>query len=183
MVIGRNTELSAALGMVQHGGSVDIVGSRGSGRTAFLAELRSQLEADDWRVISVRGVASLRQHPLAAVHLAGIGGPVDPRTASAIQATTEALVEATRKSKSVLFLDDWDDLDESSWGVADAVRRRTGLPLVISRLQGLRARHTPSGLNASTLEPSYVIELHPIGSRSSSTRSRITWAAPSRRAR
>ena len=162
MVIGRNTELSAALGMVQHGGSVDIVGSRGSGRTAFLAELRSQLEADDWRVISVRGVASLRQHPLAAVHLAGIGGPVDPRTASAIQATTEALVEATRKSKSVLFLDDWDDLDESSWGVADAVRRRTGLPLVISRLQGLRARHTPSGLNASTLEPSYVIELHPI---------------------
>lgn len=162
MVIGRNTELNAAFSMVQNGGSVDIVGSRGSGRTAFLGALQKRLESEEWRVISVRGVASLRQHPLAAVHLAGVGGPSDPRTASAIQATTEALINATRKNKSVLFLDDWDDLDESSWGVAEAVRRRTGLPLVISRLQGLRARHTPSGLNASTLEPSYVIELHPI---------------------
>ncbi|WP_165397372.1 helix-turn-helix transcriptional regulator [Microterricola gilva] len=62
----------------------------------------------------------------------------------------------------MLFLDDWDDLDESSWGVAEAVRRATGLPIVLSRLQGLRARHTPSGLHASTLEPTFVIEMVPI---------------------
>lgn len=162
MVIGRETDLATALSLLQNGGSVDVVGSRGSGRTAFLAALRIRLENDGWRVIAVRGVASLRQHPLAAMHIAGIGGPSDPRIASTIQSTTDALVEATRQDKSVLFLDDWDDLDESSWGVAEAVRRRTGLPLMISRLQGLRARHTPSGLHASTLEPSYVIDLHPI---------------------
>lgn len=162
MVIGRDSELATAQSLVHNGASVDVVGSRGSGRTAFLAALRSRLETEEWRVISVRGVASLRQHPLAAMHLAGIGGPSDPRVASTIQTTTEALLDATRPQRSVLFLDDWDDLDESSWGVAEAVRRRTGLPLVISRLQGLRARHTPSGLNASTLEPSYVIDLHPI---------------------
>ncbi|WP_157992958.1 helix-turn-helix domain-containing protein [Leucobacter luti] len=162
MVIGRTTDLATALGMLQNGGSIDVVGSRGSGRTAFLAALRTKLEGNDWRVISVRGVASLRQHPLAAMHLAGIGGPSDPRISSTIQSTTDALTEMTRPDRSVLFLDDWDDLDESSWGVAEAVRRRTGLPIVISRLQGLRARHTPSGLNASTLEPSYVIELAPL---------------------
>lgn len=162
MLIGRESDLATALSLLQSGGSVDVVGSRGSGRTAFLAALRMRLENDGWRVLAVRGVASLRQHPLAAMHLAGIGGPADPRIASNIQSTTDALVEATRPDKSVLFLDDWDDLDESSWGVAEAVRRRTGLPLIISRLQGLRARHTPSGLHASTLEPSYVIDLHPI---------------------
>ena len=162
IVIGRTTDLATAFGMLQNGGSIDVVGSRGSGRTAFLAALRTKLEADEWRVILVRGVASLRQHPLAAIHLAGIGGPSDQRISSTIQSTSDALIEMTRQEKSVLFLDDWDDLDESSWGVAEAVRRRTGLPIVISRLQGLRARHTPSGLNASTLEPSYVIELNPI---------------------
>lgn len=162
MVIGRERSLGIAESIVRSGSSVDLVGGRFSGRSSFLAALRTRLQAHDWQVINVRGVASLRQHPLAAIHLAGIGGPSDPRVASTIQSTAEALREATRSPRSVLFLDDWDDLDESSWGVAESVRRMTGLPIVLSRLQGLRARHTPSGLSASTLEPSYVIEMSPI---------------------
>ncbi|QYM74657.1 LuxR family transcriptional regulator [Leucobacter luti] len=161
MLIGRNRSLASAVSLLQAGTSIDVVGSRGSGRSAFLQSLRALLEKDECKVIVVRGVASLRQHPLAAMHLAGIGGPNDQR-ASSIQVTVEALREQAHGTKSVLFLDDWDDLDESSWGVAESVRRTTGMPIVLSRLQGLRARHTPSGLAASTLEPAYVIDMDPI---------------------
>ncbi|MBP5800532.1 hypothetical protein J2D78_00375 [Microbacterium maritypicum] len=162
MVLGREQNLAVAESVVRSGGSIDVVGGRFSGRSAFLSALRTRLENHEWNVVSVRGVASLRQHGLAAMHLAGLGGPSDPRLGSTLQTTADALREATRAPRSVLFLDDWDDLDESSWGVAESVRRTTGLPIVLSRLLGLRARHTPSGLTASTLEPSYVIEMVPI---------------------
>lgn len=161
MLVGRNRSLATAVSLLQSGTSIDVVGSRGSGRSAFLQSLRVLLENDNCKVITVRGVASLRQHPLAAMHLAGIGGQSDSR-ASSIQLTVEALRAQSHGPSSVLFLDDWDDLDESSWGVAESVRRTTGMPIVLSRLQGLRARHTPSGLAASTLEPAYVIDMDPI---------------------
>jgi len=162
MIVGRDSSLSVAESLIHVGASIDVVGGRFSGRSAFLGALQQRLVAGGWRIVQVRGVASLRQHPLAAMHLAGIGGPADTKTASTIQSTAESLRKATNEPKSVLFLDDWDDLDEASWGVAELIRRTTGLPIVLSRLQGLRARHTPSGLVASTLEPSYVIEMAPI---------------------
>ncbi|MCK8467835.1 LuxR C-terminal-related transcriptional regulator [Microbacterium sp. KSW4-16] len=162
MVIGREQSLAAALDLVHAGVSVDVVGGRGSGRSAFLRALRARLEEGEWKVIQVRGVASLRQHPLAALHLAGIPPTGTQRSTSGLHETAEALRHALRLPRSVLFLDDWDDLDESSWGVAEAVRRSSGIPIVLSRLQGLRARHTPTGLAASTLEPSYVIDMSPL---------------------
>lgn len=162
VIVGRDASLASAESLVRGGASVDVVGGRFSGRSAFLVALQNRLADDGWHVVSVRGVASLQQHPLAAMHLAGIGGPSEGRGVSTLQLTSAALRAATHERNSVLFLDDWDDLDEASWGVAEVVRRTTGLPIVLSRLQGLRARHTPSGLEASTLEPSHVIEMLPI---------------------
>lgn len=162
VVIGRESSLAAAVDLVQSGVSVDIVGGRGSGRSTFLKALRTRLEEHEWTVLSVRGVASLRQHPLAALNLAGIGAPAGARTGLQLYETGEALRNALRLPRSVLFLDDWDDLDESSWGVAESFRRASGIPIVRSRLHGLRARHTPTGLPASTLEPSYVIDMTPL---------------------
>jgi len=161
MIIGREQELSTAVELVRSGVSVDVVGGRGSGRSAFLAALRTRLEDEEWTVVPVRGVASLRQHPLAALQLAGLGPANAPGRGSLFE-TGEALRHALRHPLSVLFVDDWDDLDESSWGIVEAVRRSAGVPVVLSRLQGLRARHTPSGLPASTLEPSYVIDMTPL---------------------
>ncbi|WP_426517769.1 LuxR C-terminal-related transcriptional regulator [Diaminobutyricibacter sp. McL0618] len=160
-MIGREPSLALAMALIGSGSSIDVVGGRGSGRSSFLGELQARLEAAEWNVVVVRGVASLRAHPLAAMHIAGIGGPTETRPAS-IQRAADALAKALQANRSVMFLDDWDDLDESSWGVAESVRRRYGLPIVISRLQGLRARHTPSGLRASTLDPSFVIDMPPI---------------------
>ncbi|WP_341955859.1 LuxR C-terminal-related transcriptional regulator [Microbacterium sp. LWH13-1.2] len=162
MVVGREESLAAAVDLIQAGVSIDVVGSRGSGRSAFFKALRARVEQDEWTVVSVRGIASLRQHPLAALHLAGIGATSTQRPGPNLHETADQLRQALRASRSVLFLDDWDDLDESSWGVAESVRREYGVPIVLSRLQGLRARHTPSGLPASTLEPSYVIDMTPL---------------------
>jgi DNA-binding CsgD family transcriptional regulator len=161
MMVGRDRDLANALGLVQTGGSLDIVGSRGSGRTAFLNVLCDRLKQDDWSVIRLRGVASLRPHPLAAMQLAGIPKIGEGRAPS-LQAAAEALAAILKPARSVIVVDDWDDLDESSWGILEGVRRAMGVPVVISRLKGRRARHTPSGLDASTFEPAFVIEMTPL---------------------
>lgn len=162
IVMGREQSLAAAVDMVNAGVNIDVVGSRGSGRSAFLKALQARLQEEEWTVVSVRGIASLRQHPLAALHLAGVGARTDARASGGLHETAEALKHLLRLPRSVLFLDDWDDLDEASWGVAEAVRRSSAIPIVQSRLQGLRARHTPTGLPASTFEPSYVIDMTPL---------------------
>ncbi|GAA3587583.1 hypothetical protein GCM10022198_08930 [Klugiella xanthotipulae] len=161
-MIGREPSLAMVMAMVDAGSSVDIVGSRGSGRSAFLSELRTRLERAGWTVILVRGVASLKSHPLLALQIAEVEGPPEERLPATIHQMVEALTQKIQSQRTVLLLDDWDDLDEASWGVAEAIRHRQGLPIVRSRLQGLHARHTPSGLGASTLESSYVVEISPI---------------------
>lgn len=160
MVIGREQSLSRAIALVQSGISVDVVGGRGSGRSTFLHALRARLSDAEWNVVSIRGVASLRQYPLAALHLAGI----DPtgRSPQLLHEAAESLRALVSPGNCAILLDDWDDLDEASWGVVESIRREMGVPVVLSRLLGLRARHTPSGLAASTLEPSYVIDMLPL---------------------
>lgn len=162
MMMGREQELSTAVELVRAGVSVDVVGGRGSGRSTFLGALRARLVDEEWTAVYVRGVASLRQHPLAALQLAGLGSSPPPPSRGSLFETGEALRTALRQPRSLLVIDDWDDLDESSWGIVETVRRSAGVPVVLSRLQGLRARHTPSGLSASTLEPSYVIDMAPL---------------------
>ncbi|WP_336660335.1 helix-turn-helix transcriptional regulator [Leucobacter sp. USHLN153] len=155
--------MTKAQSLVEAGLSVDVVGSRGSGRSAFMQALATRLEDLDWTIFSVRGVASLKQNPFAAIALAGIAELTPARRFDGvIEDVGRQLTEIVEKSQCVFFLDDWDDLDEASWGVIEYVRRTTGVPIVLSRLQGLRARHTPSGLPASTLEPTYVIDMLPL---------------------
>ncbi|MFC5337941.1 helix-turn-helix transcriptional regulator [Leucobacter denitrificans] len=108
-------------------------------------------------------MASLRQNAFAALALSGIVELAPARRIDGvIEEIGRQLTELVTDDQTVFFLDDWDDLDEASWGVIEYVRRTTGVPIVISRLQGLRARHTPTGLHASTLEPTYVIDMLPL---------------------
>ena len=162
-VKGRDRSLAKAQSLVENGLSVDIVGSRGSGRTAFMEALATKLEDAGWTVHRIRGVASLKSNPFAAIALSGIAELSPTRRIDAvIEDVGRQLTEQVANARSAYFLDDWDDLDEVSWGVIEYVRRTTGVPIVISRLQGLRARHTPSGLPASTLSPTYVIDMLPL---------------------
>jgi len=161
MLFGRDRDLGVAVSLLQAGGSLDVVGSRSSGRTAFLDAICERVEQSGWGVVRLRGVASLRQHPLAALQLADIPFSAEVRPTTIFSAA-EALHKALGDERSVVVVDDWDDLDESSWGIVEGVRRSLGAPVVMSRLQGRHARHTPSGLDAATVEPAFVIEMAPL---------------------
>ncbi|KXC07138.1 helix-turn-helix transcriptional regulator [Microbacterium hominis] len=160
---GRERSLAKAQSLIDAGVSVDVVGSRGSGRTAFLGALGARLESSEWAVHSIRGVASLQPHPFSALALSGLVDPLPPRGRGAmIDELARQVRSRVRGERTVFLVDDWNDLDESSWGVLDYVRSETGVPVVMSRLQGLAARHTPSGLQASTLAPTSVIDMLPL---------------------
>lgn len=160
---GRERSLAKAQNLIEAGLSIDVVGSRGSGRTAFLNALAVRLESADWTVHTIRGVASLRANPFASIALSGLVDPVPPRgVGSIIDEVARQVMSRVRGDRTVFFLDDWNDLDESSWGVVEFVRSETGAPVVISRLQGLGARHTPSGLPASTLAATSAIDMLPL---------------------
>ena len=160
---GRERSLAKAQNLIEAGLSIDVVGSRGSGRTAFLNALAVRLESADWTVHTIRGVASLRANPFASIALSGLVDPVPPRgVGSIIDEVARQVMSRVRGDRTVFFLDDWNDLDESSWGVIEFVRSETGAPVVISRLQGLGARHTPSGLPASTLAATSAIDMLPL---------------------
>ncbi len=161
-MVGRDGELTRATGFVLGGASVDVVGGRGSGRSEFLSTLRHRLDEIGWTVLSIRGVASLRTRPLGVLQLSGKLGATDGRTLNAIPAAADALRTLARSPQTVLLVDDWDDLDEVTWGVVEVVRRTTGIPVVVSRLDSRKARHTPTGIDASTLETAFVIELGPL---------------------
>ncbi|MBN9156555.1 LuxR C-terminal-related transcriptional regulator [Microbacterium sp.] len=161
-MIVRERSLATGLDIVANGADFDVVGVRGAGKTTFLSQLCSKLIQDDWKVVSLRGVASLRKHPLAALRLAGLTGAKDPLAASPIDIIADELRRKTQGARSVVVIDDWDDLDEASWGVVDWARREHGFCVVRARLKGLRARHTPSGLTASSLGFPVVVELEPL---------------------
>lgn len=158
-MLGRQTEMAEAIRLIEAGLTVDIIGNRSSGRSTLLAAIQTELGERGWNVIGLRGIASLRDHPYAALHLSGIGAPSGTRDRSTIQATVDALQDRVGERAAVLTIDDWDDVDESSWGVIEAVRRESGIPLLRVRSRGATARHTPSGLSSATLDPSFVIQL------------------------
>ncbi len=162
-VKGRDRGIAKAQSLIESGLSVDVVGSRGSGRTAFIEELSDRLMKERWTIYKIRGVASLRQNPFAALALSGIVESAPAlRMDGVIEEVARKLAALVTNESTAFFIDDWDDLDEATWGVIEYVRRTSGVPIVLSRLQGLRARHTPTGLHASTLAATYVIDMSPL---------------------
>ncbi|MDN8548971.1 helix-turn-helix transcriptional regulator [Microbacterium sp. NM3R9] len=160
---GRERSLAKAIGLIESGRSIDVVGARGSGRSAFFTALSTQMSERGWSVLFIRGVASLRASPFAAIALAGVvQTPPPSRMDGVAERVAHQLIERVRDQRAVIFLDDWNDLDESSWGVIEYVRGVTGVPVVISRLLGLRARQTPSGLSASTMAHTSAIDMLPL---------------------
>ncbi|KKI22729.1 hypothetical protein XM48_00425 [Leucobacter sp. Ag1] len=59
-------------------------------------------------------------------------------------------------------MDDWDNLDEASWGIVESVRAELRVPVALSRLQGFRPRQSPSAVPSATLHPTFVVEMKPL---------------------
>lgn len=160
---GRERSLARAESLIEAGRSIDVVGSRGSGRSTFFRALSERLRDRGWTVFMIRGVASLRATPFAAIALAGVvETPPAQRSDAIAERVGHRLLDKVREQRTTIFIDDWNDLDESSWGVIEYVRSVTGVPIVIARLRGLAARHTPSGLSASTLARTSSIDMTPL---------------------
>lgn len=161
-MIGRTRELRTALDLVTSGESVDVVGVRLSGRTTFLEEVSRQLAAESWNVIQVRGVVSLRSNPLAALQLAQVHEETTSGATTALSRFSEGLQRLASEPKTVIVIDDWNDLDEASWGIIEHTRQATGCSLVMSRLTGTTSSATPTGLAGSSADASFNITLPPM---------------------
>ncbi|MFF1632251.1 LuxR C-terminal-related transcriptional regulator [Leifsonia sp. NPDC058248] len=151
-----------AIEVLASGACVNIVGDRGSGRTRMLERIRAHFLNRSWQVESVTGIASLSAYPLVALSLAGIEAARDSRM-SALPSVVAELTDRLPHGKSLLVIDNWDDLDEVSWGAITSLNREHGIPFALTRLSGRGARSTPTGLQGSTLDPSFVVELTPLG--------------------
>lgn len=158
MVHSRDLFFAQAVGIIGSGGSIDIVGDRGAGRTTLWERLRNHFLNENWFVLTISGVPGFKSYPLVALSIAGISAAREGRP-SAIAASVDEIVERMRHERAAIFVDDWNDLDDASWGVVTAVQRRHGVPVVITRIKSADARHTPGGLAAASMALTYTVDL------------------------
>ena len=131
--------------------SVNVVGLRGSGRTRVVRLVADRLQKLGVTVLMVKGVAALRERPLAALAVAGVQLPSTTAT-SAIGGATAALTKQLGSGPAVLVIDDADNLDEVSAGVIAAVYASRRFPVLTAML--------PSGGRAA-VGRDLIAELHP----------------------
>lgn len=163
VLVGRRATLGQAVAAVKSHSSVEILGPRGSGKSAFLSEISVALSAEGWTVVFIRGVAYLKQFPLAALQLPGVIQS-DPqlRGQTALPLVAASLRSLVSGDKSVILLDDWSDLDPSSWGVVEHVHRSSGVPIVLVRRQGNLAPRARADLSTASIQPSLTIDMMPL---------------------
>jgi DNA-binding CsgD family transcriptional regulator len=138
--------------------NVNLVGRRGSGRTTALAAAAEQLLPLGRTIHRIAGISHLRDRPLAALAVSGI----DLRQpGGSIAATVAALSRALAGPRSVLVVDDADELDEVSLGAIVAARARTAFTvLAATRLPAGRAAAAPPLLHV--LQPTVRLRLRPL---------------------
>ncbi|MDR1833455.1 MAG: hypothetical protein LBQ92_02200, partial [Propionibacteriaceae bacterium] len=131
---------------VRAGVSVNWVGMVGSGRTSALDEAAKRLTQLGCNVQRVAGISMLRERPLVALSVSGLEAG-----SNSVVGAVAALAKALAGPRSVLVVDDADELDEVSMGVIAAARCRTAFPV-------LAATRTPKPGRAG---PNLVAELQP----------------------
>lgn len=162
MFVGHKRDLLAALQAIRAGRGVNVTGERGSGRTSFLLELQRLLRSEEWQVIPITGLNALKRNPLAAMHLAGVLADDQARgPQSALKEAADELRARTAGGRSVVVIDDWDDLDDASWGVVEAVRASTNFPVAISRSPRRDNLRPAAERDTSSINSLYAVDLPP----------------------
>lgn len=153
--------LTTSLNLVKGQESIDIVGDRGSGLSWFAERLTEGLLNGAWHVLRVRGIGAFRSAPLVALALAGVSAAREGRT-TAIPAAIAEMTEKLPPGRSAIVIDDWDDLDDASWGVICAFHRANGVPIVTTRARAATAHDAVKRSFGSAADIAYVIELGPM---------------------
>lgn len=161
-VAARDLQLQTAVAAVHANKSLEIFGTPGSGRTTFLDRLAARLAGDGLHVHRVCGVASLQQHPLGALQVAGLITASPQRATPSLLASAASELAELVTRRSVIVVDDWDNVDEATWGVLVSLQARFSVPLVVARLTSRYTAQTPTGVRAAGLTMPLAIELHPI---------------------
>lgn len=123
------------------GRDVEIVGDRGAGRTDCLLRVDAALVERGWETLVIRGEASFRTTPYAALTLAGIGSTRDQR-GGGLGSLVDELTDMLKRGRTALLVDDWDDLDDASWGAVSVACERAHAPVVLTRIRGAKAGST-----------------------------------------
>ncbi|MCL1900595.1 MAG: hypothetical protein FWG11_08825, partial [Promicromonosporaceae bacterium] len=126
--------------------SVEMVGRPTSGRTHLLEVIVERLRADGYHLVFVPGISTLSGIPMSCFALAF---PEVSRQPSISEATLH-LTGLLSKKKSILVVDDADDLDTVSSGVIGAVRARTKAPALLVRRLGSHSKRIMRALASST---------------------------------
>ncbi|MCG2800097.1 MAG: helix-turn-helix transcriptional regulator [Cellulomonas sp.] len=122
----RKAQVDTLLEAVSVGTSVSLVGLPGSDRSAVLHAVRLSLEESGWAVIGLRGDGV---RPLESLVLSGlVTGPGPALTSVAL----ERLTTVAGARRSVMLVENVDELDDASAAVVGAVVARHGTPVVAS---------------------------------------------------
>lgn len=106
--------------------NVDIVGQRMSGRSTLAKRVASHFESIGWVVMEVPGRPMLRNAPLAAAGLAGLGETSAFRVA-------EEVTKRAKGQSAIIVVDDWDYLDHETWAALAHVHQQIEVPLLTTR--------------------------------------------------
>lgn len=105
-----------------------------SGRTTVLKELKRRLEDNDWTCVDFTGYSGLSSVPLAAITAMRDDDPTVSSGKPGLQEAARLLQGLLRPARTVVLIDDADQLDEASAGLIGAVARETGTSIVSTTL-------------------------------------------------
>lgn len=130
-MFARVNEVQRIVQLVETGTSVEIAGTRWSGRSEMLRRLHERFNTLGLTTIVVRGVGA--DLPLEAIRAAlpPQPGHPDADTAGNLIRRLSALLA---EGPAVVMLDDADLLDDASWTVLESAHKRTGVPIVATTL-------------------------------------------------
>ena len=148
-----------AVACLRDGVSVSIAGLPGSGRSGVLRDISRAMLERGWEVVEIPGVRGLRGRPLEALAIAGLFDARGPASGTPLSAAVAAIRRATEGERTVVVVDDADDLDETSAGAIAAALRGRAAPLLSSiRID----RAAPESTLAGAVRPVARLELPPL---------------------
>lgn len=123
-------EVRRTLEYVARGIAVRIVAAPGGGRTTVMQKVIAELEKGRVTVYSISGLRSHRRIPFGGIHSLGLDIRIGQMGVLGVVDVMAARL--ARPGERVLVVDDLEYVDSESVAVLDAVRRRTGRPMIVT---------------------------------------------------
>lgn len=155
----HDENVDRVLGYVAKGLGVRIVGAPGSGRTSLVKSLVARLEEDNVDVYAMFAAPALASVPFAGI--LSLGLDLRSRTIGILGIADLLSAQLARTDAPLIVIDDVENLDRESLAVANILRTRAKVPLVITMNDKPFQPKTPAGLLGCL--PEATISLTPLG--------------------